>query len=255
MASFWALFLNIRFISTVTVLTFISATLRLLAVLPPRKRPSRRNNAETAHLMILLGSGGHTAEMLSLLSSLNPLRYNSRIYVIGSGDTFSETKAVDFEARLLAERARKTKGVTGSSEMSSDSPKKTSVGSYMIVTVPRARHIHQSIYTTPFTALQTLYASLHLLLGLPSYPNVILTNGPGTAVLLVLASVLLRFTQFRGANKPENLRTIYIESWARVKKLSLTGVLLSRIVDRLLVQWEALDGVAGRGEFRGVLIK
>lgn len=208
--------------------------------------------------MVLLGSGGHTAEMLDLLRGLDPAKYGRRTYVVSSGDRFSEAKAEEFEARLRAERAgeRTSRSTAEAATAIADGggAGESRWGTYRIVTIPRARHIHQSIYSTPITAVQTLLASLRLLVTLPTYPNVILTNGPGTAVLLILATFLLRFFNLYGANRADSMRTIYIESWARVKALSLTGVLLSRVVDRLLVQWEALEGVAGRGEFRGALI-
>ena len=52
------------------------------------------------------------------------------------------------------------------------------------------------------------------------------------------------------------MRSIYIESWARVKGLSLSGRILvaTGAVDRVLVQWEGLAGT-GRGEFRGCLVR
>lgn len=49
------------------------------------------------------------------------------------------------------------------------------------------------------------------------------------------------------------MRTVYVESWARCRTLSLTGRLLDTLgVDRFLVQWEGLVDM-GR-EFRGVLV-
>jgi beta-1,4-N-acetylglucosaminyltransferase len=52
-----------------------------------------------------------------------------------------------------------------------------------------------------------------------------------------------------------SMRTIYVESWARVRRLSLSGRILVWVVDRFLVQWEGLEGVGGgKGEFIGVLV-
>ena len=36
------------------------------------------------------------------------------------------------------------------------------------------------------------------------------------------------------------MRSIYIESWARVRTLSLSGRILKPLVDRFLVQWPQL---------------
>lgn len=49
-------------------------------------------------------------------------------------------------------------------------------------------------------------------------------------------------------------RTIYVESFARVKRLSLTGRLLYWVVDGFLVQWPGLKKNWPRAEYRGVLV-
>jgi beta-1,4-N-acetylglucosaminyltransferase len=85
-------------------------------------------------------------------------------------------------------------------------------------------------------------------------PELILTNGPATAVILVLASVILRFFDIKGAQSRGKMKTMYVESFARVKTLSLSGKLLLPVVDRFLVQWEELAGKGGRAEYRGILI-
>src|SRR5947207_8439032 len=61
-----------------------------------RPRPSRAN---PTHLLVVLGSGGHTAEMLTMMRRLPLLaqKYTHRTYVVSSGDGFSAQKAVEFE--------------------------------------------------------------------------------------------------------------------------------------------------------------
>jgi len=94
-----------------------------------------------------------------------------------------------------------------------------------------------------------------------TYPHLILTNGPATATILIFAAILLRFIGLPGAST--KMRVIYVESWARVRKMSLSGKILvvTGMCERVLVQWECLaaEGV-GRGgwwkkEFRGVLVE
>ncbi|KAF2085947.1 glycosyltransferase family 1 protein, partial [Saccharata proteae CBS 121410] len=208
-------------------------------------------------LLIVLGSGGHTAEMLSMLRKLDPERFLVdwawRTYVVSEGDGFSAERAGEFEAGLVG-RARR--GGSGKGPRC-----------YDIRVVPRARRIHQSLLTAPWSALQCLWSCFSVLSS-PSltrsttsttsttlYPSLILTNGPGTAVIVLLASLLLRFFDVRGANSSGRMRSVYIESWARVKKLSLSGRLVVRVVDRFVVQWEGLvERTGGRGEFLGVLV-
>jgi beta-1,4-N-acetylglucosaminyltransferase len=152
-----------------------------------------------------------------------------------------------------------------------DRPACTGPSHYNIAVVPRARKIHQPLLTTPVSCLYTLLSSFTPLLSTPplipnqpptnayeaaaaDLPDLILTNGPATAVILILASLILRFFNMRGANSRRKCKTIYTESFARVNTLSLSGKLLVRVVDRFLVQWEELEGAGGRAEFWGVLV-
>lgn len=50
------------------------------------------------------------------------------------------------------------------------------------------------------------------------------------------------------------MRSIYVESWARVRNLSLSARIITLVggAERVLVQWE---GLKGKGEYRGCLIR
>lgn len=198
--------------------------------------------------------------MFAILRNLDPMVYTHRSYVVSAGDDFSARRAVDFEA-ALSEAHPDTSAGAGTT------------GTYDISIVPRAREVHQSLLTTPLSALHCLAAcsgvlycpsfdaaSLTARSG-PEYPDLIVTNGPGTAVCVIFASLLIRFVSpilpsglQAGRGGTGAMRTIYVESWARVKSLSLSGKILVRVVDRFLVQWEGLKGVGGRGEYVGVLV-
>jgi beta-1,4-N-acetylglucosaminyltransferase len=72
---------------------------RLLWILPSVRSQLHPPKTSSARLLIVLGSGGHTAEMLRLLEPLDfRQHYKQRIYAISSGDTLSEGKARYFEA-------------------------------------------------------------------------------------------------------------------------------------------------------------
>ena len=220
--------------------------------------------------------------MLTHHRALDPASYTHRSYVVSSGDDFSAQKAIAFEARL------ETK--------STDGMWRGVYGSYDISFVPRARRIHQPLFTTPVDALRCLWACFAILRSpsLPpstssghasarsyppryqppsstplTYPHLILTNGPATATILILAALLLRLVPssllpFLGlARTAGTMRCIYIESWARVRQLSLSGWLLvaGGMCDRMLVQWERLahegwkGGRWGKREFKGALVR
>ncbi|KAF2256356.1 glycosyltransferase family 1 protein [Trematosphaeria pertusa] len=275
------------FLAALTTL-LVCASLRLLAILPRtpfRPQPIRRKPIAT-RVLIVLGSGGHTHEMFYLLRELDTSKYTHRTYVVSSGDAFSAQRAVEFEGELeVREKARlrrkeeleeeedeKLEGQNGKIATQNEERQAcTGPDHYNVATVPRARHIYQSILTTPVSSLWTLWKSFPPLLAAPpllpdqspqtpyeaaaqDLPDLILTNGPATGVIIVLGSLILRFFNLRGANSRGKCKTVYVESFARVKTLSLSGKLLLRVVDRFVVQWEALEGKGGRAEFWGVLV-
>ncbi|KAF2745656.1 glycosyltransferase family 1 protein [Sporormia fimetaria CBS 119925] len=253
----------------------LAATLRLLAILPrgPFKPPPLRRPPPHTHVLIVLGSGGHTHEMLDLLRDLDTRKYTYRTYVISSGDAFSARRAAEFERALEGkERVRRkaagvrdknSRGDVGTQTTQGDGDgstnekdiKDTGPPNYIIHTLPRARRIHQSLLTTPLTALYALLSTLRLLLSRTTPPpDLIITNGPATGVIVVFAALILRFFNLRSVDAQGRCKTIYVESFARVTKLSLSGKCLVKVVDRFLVQWKELEGVGGRGEFCGVLV-
>ncbi|KAI9801296.1 MAG: UDP-N-acetylglucosamine transferase subunit [Piccolia ochrophora] len=231
---------------TAAAILLTSAFLRLLYILPSINPtpPTPHVRGSLTKLLIVLGSGGHTAEMLAILRNLDAALYNHRVYIVSEGDQFSAQRARDFE-RTLPTRC------TSNKNRRQDTAPLLGNGNYDIWTVPRARKIHQSLLTTPFSALQSLWACVQVLRRKP-YPDLVMTNGPGTAVCVVLACLLLRFVGMRGTKW--KMRTMYVESWARVKGLSLSGKILLRCVDRFLVQWPQLKGVGGRAEYLGILV-
>lgn len=219
------------------LITNLILQFRAALILSQRSRSIPRPKNKPAHLVIVLGSGGHTAEMMSLLRDIDPRRYTHRTYIISSGDNFSSSKAEEIE-RIMASKWNPT-----SEEMTKSD---TWTGNWDVKTVPRARKIHQSLHTTPFSALWCLLSCLHALISTSrsktarcEYPDAIITNGPATAVMVIMAANILKMVGLAPASK---LKTIYVESWARVKTLSLSGKILlhTGVCDRFLVQWEAL---------------
>ena len=243
---------------TLTAYVTTLAALRLRAILSPHRPKSTRNgrldSRKPLHLLIVLGSGGHTAEMMAMLERavneedesrrLDWTDYRYRTWVVGTGDALSAQRAREFEERVHGRGGEKDGKIED--------------GGYNVVTVPRAREIHQSIFTAPISCIRCMLACIHALLAKgkqQDFPDLILCNGPATATILVLTSVLLRFFDMKGCNARGKMRTIYVESFARVKTLSLSGRLLERVVDRFLVQWPQLaEGSGGRREYLGVLV-
>ena len=59
-----------------------------------------------------------------------------------------------------------------------------------------------------------------------------------------------------GEGRISSMRVIYIESWARVRRPSLSGriIVWCGLCDRVLVQWKGLQD-RGWGEYKGVLVR
>jgi beta-1,4-N-acetylglucosaminyltransferase len=257
------LILAITLASTL-VATVCLILLRLRVVLDPERPKSRRQRCqESTHLLIVLGSGGHSAEMIGMLERavreddecrrLEWRDYTYRTWVVGKGDRISARRAKEFEE--MVEGLQKEKGEANGKVEHKDEAR------YRIVTVPRAREIHQSAFTAPISCFRCMLACWTVLLpsatnGLDiDAPDLILCTGPATATILVFTSILLRFFDVRGCDSRGKVRTVYVESWARVKKLSLSGKLMVHVVDRFFVQWpQLLKKTGGRGEYLGVLV-
>ena len=90
---------------------------RLVMVLP-RFRGGARRHRQSARVMAVLGSGGHTAELLRAMEGLGEA-YRPRTYVVAETDGLSRSKAEQFE--------RGRGGVGG--------------GAFRIATIPRARQV------------------------------------------------------------------------------------------------------------------
>ncbi|KAH7356720.1 glycosyltransferase family 1 protein [Rhexocercosporidium sp. MPI-PUGE-AT-0058] len=240
----------LRLLVALLLILIPTAFLRLLYILPSTsRRRSKCSKKSVSHMVVVLGSGGHTAEMMSLLRDIDPSRYTHRTYIVSSGDSFSTGKALEIERIIQSKNTNSRQDQDQNLDFEPTKAEETSVetGTWDVKTVPRARKIHQSLYSTPFSSLRCFIGCLRALVetartskAVPfEYPDVLITNGPATAVMVVLAAMFLKFFGVAPVGK---MKTIYVESWARVKTLSLSGkVLLGMgVCDRFLVQWEAL---------------
>lgn len=181
--------------------------------------------APGSNLMVLMGSGGHTGEMIRLLSSMDISCY-SRTYVSSSGDATSLAKAMEFD-----------ESVSGGSTFPTE-----------YLTLERARSVGEPFLHSIYSTVKSFASTVIALASLHPKPAVLLLNGPGTSV--PLAYVLFLF-KFLGLSQT---RIVYVESLARISKLSLSGLLVLPLADRFLVQWEQLARQYKRAEYYGILV-
>ena len=176
------------------------------ASLPAKKRTS------PGRTLIVLGSGGHTAEMLRLLGGMNLRNYSPRVYVVAEGDKMSVDKVEKFES------------TQASTQEAAASTRK----------VPRARQVMQSYITSVLSTLVAVMYSLPIVWS--AYPDLVLCNGPGTCIPVCFWAYVMKFFGLKDS------KIIYVESVCRVEHLSLSGVLLYYLcmADCVFVQWPQL---------------
>lgn len=214
-------------IAGVIVAILATALIRLIHILPATRQAttstiSKKLGSKHHSLMILLGSGGHTGEMMRMVGSME-LEKSSRTWLVSSGDTTSLEKAKTYEELLL-------------SLLKSD-----------YVVLQRARRVGESLFLSFFSTMRSIASTATQLWNLPK-PDVLLVNGPGTSVPVAYVLFVMKFFGLC------HTRIIYIESLARVNGLSLSGQLLLPIADRFLVQWAPLAEKYYRAEYYGILI-
>ncbi|KAL0659319.1 hypothetical protein Bca4012_079904 [Brassica carinata] len=171
----------------------------------------------TPNRLVNLSNGGHTAEMLSLLSVLRMDRYTPRFYIAAATDNMSLQKARSFEHSLP------------------DKLLAVEEDSLRFTQIYRSREVGQSYVTSVWTTIVAIVHALWLMIRIR--PQVILCNGPGTCIPLCVIAFLFKVLGIRWSS------IFYVESVARVKKLSLSGLLLYnlRMADQFFVQWPQLQ--------------
>jgi beta-1,4-N-acetylglucosaminyltransferase len=189
--------------------TYLASKCGKDATVPAKKRTS------PGRTLIVLGSGGHTAEMLRLLGGMNLHNYTPRVYVVAEGDKMSVDKVEKFESTA----SNSTLGLTAAAS---------------IRKVPRARQVMQSYITSVFSTLVAVLYSLPIVWS--AYPDLVLCNGPGTCIPVCFWAYVMKFFGLK------NSKIIYIESVCRVEHLSLSGLLLYYLfmADCVFVQWPQL---------------
>lgn len=188
------------------------------------------------------------------MRDVDPRKYKRRTYILSSGDDFSAGKAFEIEKKIQAKCTEK--GTPTTAKGKEDSV----VGSWDVKIVPRARKIYQPLYTTVFSSLWCLIGCFRALIESAKdstispggYPDIIVTNGPATAVMVILASLILKYI---GVAPVWKMSTVYVESWARIKTLSLSGKVLLNLgfCDQFVVQWELLEkAINGKSRWKKV---
>ncbi|KAG8468085.1 hypothetical protein KFE25_007137 [Diacronema lutheri] len=193
-----------------------------------RARARRRGREKHVRVLAVLGSGGHTAEMLRLLTSLCQREEYAHVeFVLADTDLSSRASA-----ELLRERLVHTE-------------RPFPPVSFRVI--PRSREVGQSYLSSVLTTLRALVGTIATVSA--SRADLVLCNGPGTCLPVCLVARALTLVTLR----PTVI--VYVESMARVRSLSLTGRIVWKlgIADAFFVQWECLAARHPGTVFRGRL--
>lgn len=192
----------------------------------PRKRKYGRKPART---LIVLGSGGHTAEMIAIVNDLNKRNYTPRFYIVADTDKHSETKALNVESLVESQSTARPNPA------------------FEIHRIRRSREVQQSFASAIFTTIKSIWQCIPLIYRLR--PDLILCNGPGTCVPICLIAFIYKVLFIN-----HHCRIVFIESYCRVKTISLTGKILIWFTDMFVVQWPQLVNASRRIEYYGRLL-
>ena len=153
--------------------------------------------------LVILGSGGHTTEMIKILSKLSLAHYSPRFYVVAKSDNLSVNKLFQHVKYINS-----------------------------FDTIPRAREVGQGFSSSLLSSIRAILIGMTILLRYR--PKMIICNGPGTCVPICFSAFILRNTLL------PYIYVVYVESICRVETISLSGRILMYFADFFMVQWNEL---------------
>eukprot|EP00386_Alphamonas_edax_P013645 GDKI01042119.1.p1 GENE.GDKI01042119.1~~GDKI01042119.1.p1 ORF type:complete len:252 (+),score=14.78 GDKI01042119.1:77-757(+) len=190
------------------------------------KRPIVSAKPGPVRTMVVLGSGGHTTEMLQLIKDFDFTKFTFT-FILAATDTTSKQKLI---------KTISTHRGMGEGEVERV---------FKFAVIPRSREVGQSWLTSLGTTLHSLLYSAYVVF--THQPQLLLTNGPGTCVPVCAAALLFECVLCRSVS------IIFNESFCRTESLSLSGKILYLVVDRFIVSWQKLSIKYPLAEYMGVL--
>lgn len=197
------LFILWLFIPTIFSAYFSARLIYLILQCLTGKR-SLKQSKNPARTLIVIGSGGHTAEMLRLMNKINKSKFMPRLYVLADSDTTSRIRVENDECGT----------------------------EWSIASIPRSRYVNQSYVTSIFSTIYSIFMTVPVIISFK--PDLVLCNGPGTCVPVCFVAFIMRLFHYADTS------IIFVESICRVKTLSLTGLLMFIFADLIIVQWPEL---------------
>ncbi|CEO99498.1 UDP-N-acetylglucosamine transferase subunit ALG14 [Plasmodiophora brassicae] len=194
------------------LVVLLAAVVWVVVAVSWSRRPRHRDDAGTIVTLAVLGSGGHTSELLTVMKGMDRGRYRPLHYVVADTDRTSQGRVLDQDA--------------------------------VVHLLPRSRHVGQSFLSAVPTTLVAILAAIRLVLSVR--PELVLCNGPGTCVPICIAAVASRLLG-------RSCHIVFIESFCRVRTLSLSGRIMYHVAASFYVQWPTLQARYPRAKYIGLL--
>lgn len=195
------------------ILAGLVAGLVVIAIVAIMVDWNKRIDKQYYEVTILLGSGGHTGELCEMLHNFKMERLSKMNVLITATDKTSESFFRNYIRRDHA------------------SEEKSILGKLNVYYLPRTNEVKQSKISSVFTTIRSLATSFILIVKSLLNTTHFISNGPGTCVPIFYIFFLLKTIRL------SNTKLIFIESWCRVKDLSLAGKLVKPIVNEFIVHW------------------
>ena len=156
--------------------------------------------------LVVLGSGGHTSEMLIMLKQFKEKFERIEFhFLVAESDTTSV-------ARIAPALGESTP--------------------YSVTKTPRLRHVGESLMSAILKLPKILVANILILSRID--PDVLIVNGPGTCIPTVFGACVVQIFSLSF----KRIFCVFVESFCRVQTISMTGKLVYPFVDKFIVQWE-----------------
>jgi beta-1,4-N-acetylglucosaminyltransferase len=203
--------------------------------------------------LVVLGSGGHTTEILALIGPLQAASHandasspsapagestSSSVQAAASSTfdfVYCKAKTDTTSAQRLPRSpvAAPAAATAPSNQCCDRDPAIASQPPIRLYDLPRSREVGQSYVTSAFSTMHAFLWSLYLV-WYEVRPDLLVCNGPGTCLPVCAAALLGRVLCVL------DCPVVFVESLCRVKTLSLTGRILYPVTDVFAVHWTEL---------------
>lgn len=205
-SNFWCISLILLFIAI-----FLLNVLFVKVIL---QDPSNHQSQQPQKVVVFLGSGGHTGEMLKIMHTYKETLKHSSIVILYS----EENSLARFKLQF---------------------PDIKNVKYYMI---GKAREVGSGKFSSIKSIVYTLLSIIDIIIKDVNYfvidhkRTLILLNGPGSCVILSMIFQIIKLITLKDYKQ---VKIVYVESLARCNKLSMTGLIIyyMKLADEFLVQW------------------